>query len=154
MTLPEAIASSLAPGIALNSMIFFNNGLQARFTSTTGRIRDLNREARGLVAGGASPDGERLVSIRAQVELLLTRAQRIRHAMVTVLLGVFGMIGTILELLLLALWPAAAIKVVAGVTFASGLIAMAVAVWMTWTEVRLSQRTVLEDSRSTQSRER
>lgn len=153
MTLPEVIASALAPGIALNSIIFFNNGLQTRFTSTTGRIRELNAEARALAASSAAINADRLASIRKQVELLLLRAQKIRQAMVILLLGVFGMIGAIISLLLVALQPLRAFQVVAGVAFGSGLIAMAIAVWMTWTEVLLSQLTVIEDSRSSHSRE-
>ena len=90
----DLIAHSLAPGIALTSVIFFNTSLLNRFAYVTGRVRELTREARELRrATRDSPDHARLRSIRAQVDALIVRARMIRRTIMLVYVSLLSFIA-------------------------------------------------------------
>ncbi len=147
-TLSEAITSSLAPGIALTAVIFYNSSLQNRFIYITGRMRDVNREARQLAASSDAGARARLESLRAQVTLMARRTRILRRAILTVYVALISMVVTILELLLLVVVHPPGLEGLALGTFAFALTAMATAAATSWTENFLSQRTILEDVRS------
>jgi hypothetical protein len=147
-TLAEAIASSLAPGIALNGAIFFNTSLQNRFIYITGRMRECNREARSLRGDPDPRARERVASLRTQVDLLTRRTRIIRRSILMLYGAILGLILTILQLLLLVALHAPYVEGSALVTFAIALVGMAVTTWQSWTESYLSQRTILEDIRT------
>ena len=144
-TLAEAIAFSLAPGIALNAVIFYNTSLQNRFVYITGRMRELNREARQL---RSEPTGERIASLRLQVRLLARRSAIIRRAILVVYVALLALVLTILELLLLAAIHVPGRELTSLVTFGVALVAMAVASGVSWHETFLSHSTIVEDVRS------
>jgi len=150
----DPIGHALGPGIAVTSVIFFNAGLLGRFTYVTGRIRELNREARELrrqPAGAA--EHERLASIRAQVDVLTERARTIRT---TIVLAYASLVLFIVSILLLLLWSAMGISgpsVVPIVPFATGLGTFAIGASRATSEVASSYRTVEEDIRSSLSEE-
>lgn len=147
-TLAEAIAASLAPGIALNAVIFYNTSLQNRFIYITGRIREVNREARTLHTASDPTSEERLQSLRMQVTLLSRRSQIVRRCILVVYVALFGLILTILELLLLVAADQPELELSALLTFGASLLAMAIATGLSWSESYLSQRTIVEDIRT------
>lgn len=142
MTPTESIVNALAPGVALTSGIFYASGLQARFSQISQRVRDLNKEARGLSAG------TRLESVRWQVELLTKRAHVVQRAILVQYAALLSFISTILILLLGGYFGAAWLLYVGFATFSAGLIAMASAFVLSTTELTLSNRTLVEDVRT------
>lgn len=147
-TLVEAIAVSLAPGIGLNAVIFYNTSLQNRFIYITGRTREVNREARTLRDATDALSRERLASLRFQVDLLSRRSQIIRRSILVVYLALIGLVLTILELLVLAAAHVPGLELAALGTFGLALVAMSIATLLSWSETYLSQRTILEDIRT------
>ncbi len=155
MALTEYIARSLAPGIGLTSVMFYSAQLQNRMMYITGRIRDLDKEAREwqgkTMEAGSDEAGrrdERMASIRTQVTTLLKRAHMIRRTVLTVYLALTFFILTILGLLLLAVLEVRTVDVVPVSTFAAGFTAMAVAAAQSMAEMYLSLRTIREDVRT------
>jgi hypothetical protein len=146
--LAEAITFSLAPGIALNGLIFYNTSLQNRFVYITGRARELNREARALWDAPDARSVERLASLRRQVGLLTRRSRIVRRSILLVYVALFGLILTILELLLTAAVHVPGLESAALVTFGAALVAMGLATLLSWSETYLSQSTILEDMRT------
>lgn len=146
-SLTTFITGSLAPGIALTSVIFYNNSLQARFVYIAGRVRELNREARELAP---LPDGEaRLASLRFQVNLLTRRARLIRRAVVTVYASLLCFIVTIMGLMATSYFtPSEAYAMVPAMTFVLGFLALAAAVLISTIEMSLGSTSILEDIRS------
>lgn len=142
--LTEFITTSLTPGIGLTSVIFYANGLHSRFTTITGRARELNKEARQLTAA----DTRRLESLRRQVSFLTRRATIIRRALVIVYVAMVNFISTILALLLLNFFRLESWQPVALVTFALGFVSLGVAAVVTGMEVALAQDTLAEDIRT------
>jgi hypothetical protein len=142
----QAITSSLAPGIALSAVIFYNTSLQTRFIALTGRMRELNREARSL--RGDPTAHERLDSLRRQVTLMARRTRLLRRAILTIYAAFICLVLTILELLLLVIVDPPGLAALAMFTYGAGVVAMAVAAGVSWSENFLSQRTILEDVRS------
>ncbi|MDB5096382.1 MAG: hypothetical protein JWM80_803 [Cyanobacteria bacterium RYN_339] len=146
-TISDAILHALAPGIALNSAIFYNSSLQNRFLYITARARDLNREARDL----AKAEGDvtvRLASIRTQVDAMTKRARAVRRAVVIVYCALSSFILTILALLLQAVTRVPGGELAALLLFAAGFVALATATLVSMGEMALSQRTLDEDIRS------
>jgi hypothetical protein len=146
-TISDAILHALAPGIALNSAIFYNSSLQNRFLYITARARDLNREARDLAKGEADA-AERLASIRAQVQAMTGRARQVRRAVVIVYVALCSFILTILALLLGAAMAQPGGELAAVLLFAFGFVALATATMVSMGEMAMSQRTLDEDIRS------
>jgi len=142
MTLTESIVNALAPGVALTSGIFYASSLQVRFSQVSSRVRDLNREARTLSAG------ERLESVRWQVELLTKRAHVVQRAILLQYAALISFISTML-ILLVAGYANASWLVIAGfVTFTAGLAAMTSAFVLSTTELSLAAKTLVEDVRT------
>ncbi|HVZ74538.1 MAG TPA: DUF2721 domain-containing protein [Polyangia bacterium] len=73
MSDPTSITSALAPGVALTSAVIYWANLQGRLDTISGRVRGLNAELRGSVAG--TP---RTVSIERQIGML-SRRLRVLH---------------------------------------------------------------------------
>jgi hypothetical protein len=147
-TLVEAIAVSLAPGIGLNAVIFYNTSLQNRFIYITGRTREVNREARTLREATDPLGRERLASLRYQVDLLSRRSQIIRRSILVVYIALIGLVLTILELLVLGALQVPGLEFASLLTFGAALVAMSCATLLSWSETYLSQRTILEDIRT------
>jgi hypothetical protein len=150
-SLTETIAAALAPGIALNSVIFYNTALQNRFTYIAGRIRELNREARELRRGGTVEEDPRLRSVLWQVDLMAHRSQRVLRAILIAYLGLGCFILTILGLLVAGVTGLPVIFVVPLGTFAVGLCALGTSVILSWTESRQSLATLMDDIRSSRA---
>jgi Protein of unknown function (DUF2721) len=152
----QLISTAVAPGVALTSSIFFTSGLQARFTTITGRVRELNREARGLNAqrtpvaspGEERATTERLPSIRRQVERLLVRVALVHRAILLAYLGTLAFAVTMLVLLVEGIFSLSIGGPVSVLFFAVGLGTMVVAVATSVREVSLARTTVEEDTRS------
>ncbi len=144
----EAISSSLAPGIALNAVIFYNTSLQNRFATITGRMRDLNREARAIGEPTDARAVARLASLRRQVVMMAQRTRLLRRAILTLYLSLVSIVLTIVELLFLVVVRPTGVEEVALGTFAVGLVAMAASAGIAWRENFHSQQTSLEDLRS------
>lgn len=144
----EAIGAALAPGIALNSVIFYNTSLQNRFTYIAGRIRELNREARELRAGGSDEGEERLRSIKLQVDLMSRRSRIVQRSILIAYFALAALIMTILGLLVAVVSGLEQLFVGPLVTFGGGLCALAVSVFLSWSESRVSAQTLIEDIRS------
>lgn len=151
----QLISAAVAPGVALTSSIFFTSGLQARFTTITGRVRDLNREARSLVAHSppaGSTEGrgldERLPSIRRQVERLLLRVALVHRAILLAYLGTLAFAITMMVLLVEGIFSLSIGGPASVLFFAAGLGTMVVAVATSVREVALARTTVEEDTRS------
>ncbi len=152
MVLTDYIARSLAPGIGLTAVMFYNGQLQNRMTYITGRLRDLNREGRNLrlqaVSEGDSERDTRLGSIRRQVDMLLRRAHMIRRTILTVYLALMFYILTIIGLLTLAVFEVRSADVVPVTTFAMAFLCLAAAGLQSINEMFLSLTTIREDTRS------
>ena len=146
--LSQAIAAALAPGIALTASIFYNSSLQNRFIYITGRMRELNREARQIGASDEPVPRARMESLRRQVGLMAHRTRILRRAILTAYLALIGFVLSIILLLLVGLtgWPA--MEVTATFTFGLALALMAIAAGISWTENLLSKSTIIEDVRS------
>ena len=147
-SLTDLISHSLAPGIALTSVIFYNTSLQNRFVYITGRIRELNREARALRGQDGPGIAERMASIRWQVDLMSRRSLVVRRTVLTVYGGFLCFIVTILFLLLLAVFPVPALVHLPTITFAAGLLTLIAAAAQSSLEMYLSHRTIVEDIRT------
>lgn len=143
--LQSDIASALAPGIALTSVIFYNTSLQNRFTYISSRIRDLNREARDLAERGTPRAAARLRSVHAQVALFTRRSLAIRRCILIVYGGFFCFIVTILMLLVSRGKADSFLGFLPLTAFALGLLALACAVLISIREMSLSHRTLLLD---------
>ena len=148
-TISDAILHALAPGIALNSAIFYNSSLQNRFLYITARCRELNAEARKLHGQTDAPALSRLASIRRQVAAMTGRARTVRRAIVLVYSGLCCFILTILTLLAAAVAGVSAGQVFAVAVFGLGFLLVATASLVSIGEMALSQRTLDEDIRST-----
>jgi hypothetical protein len=143
----DAILHALAPGIALNSAIFYNSSLQGRFLYITARARDLNKEAREYVRAGHD-DPLRMSSLRMQVMALTGRAHQIRRAILVVYCSLCCFILTILALLGGAVSPVPGNDVLALIVFGLGFILMGCSTLLSLREMAMSQRTLDEDIRS------
>lgn len=155
----EPITQSLAPGVALTSVIFYNTSLQNRFIYITGRIRELNREARALgveleqAPSAAEPASrerhvQRLSSVRWQVNLMNRRALLVRRTILTAYVGFGSFIATMLMLLLQGTGFLGSGGRLPMVFFTTGLLSLSVATLLSTSEMYLSHRTVVEDIRS------
>ncbi|MFN7142447.1 MAG: DUF2721 domain-containing protein [Myxococcota bacterium] len=147
-SLSEAITSSLAPGIALTAVIFYNSSLQNRFIYITGRMREVNREARALRAAGDAASAPRVASLWRQVSLMARRTRILRRAILTVYVALISVVLTILEVFLAVVVHPPGLETLALGTFAFALCAMATAAGISWTENFLSMRTIVEDVES------
>lgn len=148
----DLILQSLAPGVALTSVIFYSTGLQNRFLYVASRARDLNKEARQLVTEGAERHHDRLASLRWQVEALTKRAEIVRRTILISYGALFCFILTILQLLIAGILPdrvpAAAPTALPALTFGLGFVALGVATLHSSAEMLLSVRTLHEDVRT------
>lgn len=147
------ISAALGPCVALTSGIFFASGLQNRFATVTGRVRDLNREVRGVLAsaGASETAAARLASVERQVRTLTIRASLLHRSLIMAYVGVTTFALTMLVLLLasaLGLDPAASV-----VFFALGLVALLAAMVTSVRELTLARDTLLEDVRSSFGRD-
>lgn len=151
----EPITQALAPGVALTSVIFYNTSLQNRFIYITGRIRELNREARGLLAVPAESrdpaSRARLRSVRWQVNLMNRRALIVRRTILIVYCAFLCLCTTILLLLLASLgehgdhfWG----RVLSLSSFGGALCLLVAASIHSTIEMYLSHRTLREDIRN------
>ena len=147
------IAQALAPGVALTSIIFYNTSLQNRFVYITGRVRELNREARGLRQESPERNAERIRSLRWQVTVMTRRALLIRRAILTLYAGFLSFVLTILFLAAAALTQAGGFRAASLVSFASGFVGLIGAALLSIVEMYLGQSTVLEDIRTSYASE-
>lgn len=146
--LTDLIVSSLAPGVALTSVIFYNTSLQNRFIYITGRTRELNKEARALRHEGRARHQARLTSIAWQVTLLMRRSRIIRHAVLITYGALISFIVTILLLLTIGALKATHLAAMPTTTFALGFVLLASsAIYSGW-EMALGQSSIVEDTRS------
>jgi hypothetical protein len=146
--LTDLIVTSLAPGVALTSVIFYNTSLQNRFVYITGRTRELNKEARTLRREGRARNAARLTSIEWQVKLLMRRSRIIRHSVLITYVALISFIMTILLLLAIGMLRANDLAIVPTCTFALGFIMLAASATYSGWEMALGQSSIVEDARS------
>lgn len=146
---PIDIAQAVAPGVALTSGIIYYNSLQSRLNVVTSRVRDLNREARAIQVK-TTPERLRLESVRWQVDSLTHRAHLLQKAVIAVYFGILGFILSIGELLVMGVYDAERDFIrLANITFGVGLLGILVGMCMSLFEMYFSNRTLVEDVRST-----
>lgn len=148
----SSIVNALAPGIALTSGIFYNNGLQTRLNLITGRARELNREARELKKD-PDYDRERMKSIQLQVQMLTERARVIQRAALAAHGASVLFLATILTILILGLVERMQLQWIPVVLFSLGLGGLGYAMFLAISEMSLSIRTLFEDVRTSYPRE-
>ena len=146
ITAPELISKALAPGVSLTALILYNTSLQNRFVYITGRIRELDREARALRAADPAQGAARLASLRAQVDLMLRRSRSVRRAVLLVYGAFASTILTVFALAGSAIWPS--LDHAALVTFTGGFAFVGAAALISAREMFLALRTVVEDIES------
>ncbi len=142
------ISTAVAPGVALTSSIFFTSGLQARFTSITGRVRDLAREARLIRTPKDDFERRRIQSIRHQIDRFLFRVALAHRA---IMMGYGGTLAFGLTMLVLLSDGFLNLKFGGGLAvscFAAGLGMMVLAVITSLREVSIARVTVEDDVRS------
>lgn len=144
----DLIISSLAPGVALTAVIFFNTSLQNRFVYITGRTRDLTKEARQLVREGRARNALRLKSVEWQIRLLLRRSRIIRHSVLIAYGALLSFILTILQILVLGAFRPIGIEALPTTSFAIGFILLAASALYSGWEMALGQSSIVEDARS------
>lgn len=132
------ITESLAPAVAVTGIGLIMNGLNARFSSASSRVRELNRELR------TATDPARVENIKRQIPLFMRRVNIIRNA-TFVLFGSLGlMVFTAVSLAMTRLsfvnW-----EMVPAWSFLSGLILMLLAVIIEAYETRLNLYTLALD---------
>jgi hypothetical protein len=147
-TQTNIILQSLAPGVALTSVIFYNTSLQNRMVFIIGHLRALNSEARRLQAEDPISHGARIRSIRWQVDVLTRRVRIIRHAVLIVYASLFFFLLTILELLAIGTLRTPSLNPFPLATFVGGFLALGIATLVSSGEMTLAQRTIMEDIRS------
>ena len=131
-----SIVNALAPGIALTSGIFYNSGLQIRLNLITGRARDLNREARALLAQ-PDHDRKRLESVRLQVDMLWTRAKVIQRSALAAHAALVCFLATIMSLLILGLFDRTDVQWLPVILFTCGLGSLGYAMFLAIGEMSL-----------------
>lgn len=144
----EWIAQALTPGVALTAVIFYNTSLQNRFIHITGRVRELNREARQLQEQNPERHRERLRSLRWQVDLMSRRALIIRRAVLTLYAGFLSFIVTILLLAAGTWFDAKPLRAAPVISLGLGFVGLVGAAVLSIIEMYLGQRTVWEDIRT------
>jgi hypothetical protein len=142
-----SIVNALAPGIALTSGIFYNSGLQTRLNLITGRARDLNREARTLLAQ-PNYDPKRLESVRLQVDMLWQRAKVIQRSALAAHAALVMFLATIMTMLVLGLFDRSDVQWLPVVLFTCGLGSLGYAMFLAIGEMSLSISTLFEDVRT------
>jgi hypothetical protein len=85
----SAIASALAPGVALTSAVIYWANVQSRLDSLAGRVRNLNAELRTL--GASAP---RAASIERQVQMLSRRSRVLHVGVVLSVVALLGFLGS------------------------------------------------------------
>ncbi len=101
----EVIARALAPGVAVTALVLYNTSLQNRFIYITARLREIDREARQLIAEGTALHAARLASLRRQATIMTKRSRMLRRAVLFVY-GCFGsFVATIVCLAGSLIWP-------------------------------------------------
>ncbi len=146
-TTASLITAALAPGVALTAIVFYNTALQNRLMYITGRIRDLNREARDL-REKPGDHKERLASTRWQVDLMNKRSLMMRRAILLAYGGFFCFVATVLELA--GSLHLAALERVAVYSFTAGFLFILAAAVLSAIEMYIAQRTMDEDIRTSQ----
>ena len=143
----SAIASALAPGVALTSAVIYWANLQSRMDSLAGRVRALNAELRGEVKG--SP---RAASVQLQVSML-SRRSRMLH--LGVLLAVLSLVGFLASsaVLFIALARFHVGGALATILFMLGLVCFAGSAVVTLWEMLWAYRSLEEDVRSSVPRD-
>ena len=96
ITLESAIAfinASLAPAVLFTGVGLLLAGLQAKYSTIVGVIRQLNREWRDLGAETVVDDASRRVILEAQLTSLMRRAKLIRNSVCSFYLTIFFLVG-------------------------------------------------------------
>ncbi|MBI5548374.1 MAG: DUF2721 domain-containing protein [Deltaproteobacteria bacterium] len=143
ITSQEVITRALAPGIALTALVFYNTSLQNRFVYITGRIRELNREARQLLDEDPRRHAARLSSVRAQVALMRKRSFNIRRAVLIVYSALTTLMLTVFSLAGSLVWPV--LDTVAVVLFCLCFALLTSAAILSAREMFIALKTVDED---------
>ena len=142
------IASSLAPAVIFIAIGLLLAGLQMKYTSLIGEIRQLNAERRadGGDTETESADPQRLRSIREQMQNLLKRAYLVRSALLC-------LYGSVVLFLIASFLVGTAGLGVKGLTvpivgvFAIGLLAVLAGTLFAFREAQLSYDVVVAEMR-------
>jgi hypothetical protein len=138
----SAIASSLAPGVALTSAVIYWANLQGRLDSIATRVRSLNAELRRETKG--SP---RAVSVGIQVELLFRRSRVLHAGVLLSAVALVGFLGSSAILFIVAGRLQFSNMVATGL-FMGGLVALAGSMLTMLWEMLWARRSLEEDVRS------
>lgn len=143
----SAIASALAPGVALTSAVIYWANLQSRMDTLATRVRGLNAELRGEVKGSA-----RALSIARQVAMLSRRSRTLHAGVVLAVIALVGFLASS-AILFIALARFHLGGVVATALFMLGLVAFGASALVTLWEMLWAYRSLEEDVRSSLPRE-
>jgi hypothetical protein len=143
----SAISAMVAPGVLITTGALLSNGLVNIYGAVNDRMRTLDLECRGIVAG---PDGslrsvaqlppgeaERVIEIHRQLPLLLRRHRLIHNAILLIFAGLAVLVLSVITIaaavtgqsdtvatLALALVLAGTVVILGGVVFAARALAM------------------------------
>jgi hypothetical protein len=141
-----AIASALAPGVALTSAVIYWANLQSRLDTIATRVRGLNAEMRKEVQG--SP---RALSVALQVDLLVRRSRVLHAGVVLSVTALIGFLGSS-AMLFLSVGRVQVAGVLATALFMLGLAALGTSLLSTLWVMLWARRSLEEDVRSSQPR--
>jgi hypothetical protein len=137
-----AIASALAPGVALTSAVIYWANLQGRLDTIATRVRALNAELRRETKG--SP---RALSVSLQVELLFQRSRVLHAGVLLSAIALVGFLGSSAILFIVAGRLELSHTVATGL-FMLGLVALAGSMLTMLWEMLWARRSLEEDVRS------
>lgn len=131
----DIITESLGPAVAITGIALLLNGISARFSIASTRVRELNRELLNTT------DQDRIANIQRQIPFFMERVYLIRNAMF-ILFGALGMLVFTAVSIALAKLHFVHWEMVPVWSFLSGLLLMLIAVILEAYETTINLRTL------------
>ena len=131
----DIITESLGPAVAITGIALLLNGISARFSTASTRVRELNRELLN------TSDAQRIANIQRQIPFFMERVYLIRNAMF-ILFGALGMLVFTAVSIALAKLHFVHWEMVPVWSFLSGLVLMLIAVIIEAYETTINLRTL------------
>lgn len=131
----DIITESLGPAVAITGIALLLNGISARFSTASTRVRELNRELLN------TSDAQRITNIQRQIPFFMERVYLIRNAMF-ILFGALGMLVFTAVSIALAKLHFVHWEMVPVWSFLSGLVLMLIAVIIEAYETTINLRTL------------
>jgi hypothetical protein len=140
----QTIQSILAPALLISACGLLLLGLNNRYATVVGRIRVLNDEKRKKLSEPDKVEREyidavRFESLMRQIPSMLARANHLRHALISLWIGVFCYLLTSL-VLAASIFVDRTFATVAVAVFMAGIIAASVGVVFAVLDITLAQK--------------